>query len=378
MEPKGILHLIDSLGTGGAQKRLLNDLKYLDGKFTHHVYTVFDDPGGPAPEFLKGGRLVKSLHLKKFSDLALGIARLCRTLKDHPEIDLIHTQLFCADIVGRTAARLLGKSVASTCQSAIYEPDSGLNSPWRRWIDQKTGRWVQKHIAVSAFVRHSLHGRLGVPLERIVVIPNSVDLEEVRPDPQRRAQLRKRFQIESGQFLWISVGRLNLPKGYRYLLEAMVKVRQLTPETHLFLVGDGPERSQLEEIHRQLHLEATVRFLGSQDEVVPLLDAADGFVFPSLSEGLPVALLEAMAMSKPCVASRIPPHEETLEDHRSGLLVPPRNASHLAQAMVAVVQNPRWALQMGEEALLTVREKFAAPQSAQLLAQTYEAILSKP
>lgn len=374
--PPVVLHLIDSLGTGGAQQRLVNDLRYVNGAFAHRVYCLFDEHGNLADELRQPNISMGGLRLKSLSGLPFGVWRLARIVRSDPSIRLIHTQLFGSDTVGRLAGWLCGRPVISTSQSAVYEPNSGLNSPWRRSVDRWTGRAVRHFIAVSAFVKRSLHERLGIPLERISVIPNSVDLQRVTPNPYRRSVMRGQLGLAEQEFAWVTVGRLNPPKGYRYLLEGMVRVIERFPRTRLFVVGDGPDRPSLERATQALGLARAIRFLGERRDVVALLDAADGFVFPSLSEGLPVALLEAMAMEKPCVASRIGPHEELIEHGFTGLLATPRDPAGIAEAMCLVQSDPKGSRILGERARERVARGFDAATCARELRRLYEAVVA--
>lgn len=369
-----ILHLIDSLGMGGAQCRLLNDIQHMNGTFRHRVVTLFDDSNleSEKPASLK--METSSLRMKRLSDLPVGIGRLTRLCR-RENFQLIHTQLFSADVAGRITGRILGIPVVSTFQSAIYEPDSGLHSSWRRWVDEKSCRWVKQVIAVSQFVKGSLQRRLKISPEKITVIPNSVDTHQFSPSPLRRSQNRHRLDFQENDFSWITVGRLNAPKGYSTLLAAMEKLLGEGSPTRLLIVGEGPDRRWLEADSQKRGLGKQVHFLGAAADVRPFLDAADGFVFPSLSEGLPLALLEAMAMEKPCVASRIGPHEEMIEPEKSGLLFTPKDSAELSTAMARIQDDPSLAKQMGSQARLRVEKQFDAAFCARRLGELYDSLL---
>lgn len=369
-----VLHLIDSLAVGGAQQRLLNDLRYFDGAFTHQVCSLFPAPGDQLDALEELKIRPQSLGLRRLSELPRGVWRLARIVRSEPTIRLIHTQLFGADIVGRIAGRLTRRPVISTVQSAVYEPDSGLNSSWRRWLDQRTVPWSRHFVAVSSFVKQSLHRRLGIPLGRISVILNSVDLQRVTPDALRRKTMREQLRLAEEEFAWITVGRLNPPKGHQYLLEGMAQVVRQFSKARLLVVGDGPSRAPLERAARAADLFDTIQFLGERRDVPALLDAADAFVFPSLSEGLPLALLEAMAMGKPCVASRLGPHQELIEHGHSGLLVAPRDPLGLAEVMCQIQSDPGWSRKLGEEARAAAR-RFDAASCATALRQLYETLV---
>jgi glycosyltransferase involved in cell wall biosynthesis len=374
MASSSVLHVIDSFGVGGAQQRLFHDLGHFNGALRHQACALFDLDSGMGGALERRGIVVHRLGLRGLADLPAGVYRLTQLIRQDPSIRLLHTQLFCADAVGRMAARLCGVPVVSTAQSAIYEPDSGLDSPWRRWLDRRTGSGVARFVAVSGFVKQSLHRRLGIAPEKVTVIPNSVDLGLAAPDPARRQAMRARLRLEPSAFVWATVGRPNPQKGYGFLLEAMTRVLVQQPQTQLLMIGDGPQRPQLSRAAEAMGLSEAVQFLGEQRDVIGWLDAADGFVFPSLSEGLPLALLEAMAMGKPCVASRIAPHEEIITDWGSGLLVAPRDAGPLAGAMLRVQQQPELARSLGEHARARARD-FDAASCARRLEALYGELL---
>jgi glycosyltransferase involved in cell wall biosynthesis len=370
-----VLHVIDTLGTGGAQRRLFNDLRHFGPRFEHRVCTLFGETDSFGSEVADLGIPVTCLGLGRLADLPLGVARLASWLRRERRIALVHSQLFNADTVARPASVLTGRPVVSTTQAAIYEPDSGLNSTWRRMVDRVSGRAVRRFVAVSSFVRRSLCTRLAVPWERVTVIPNSVDVARVTPDPVRRRQTRTRLGLADDAFAWITVGRLNAPKGYQFLIEAMALVVGRRPDTRLLLVGSGPDQAALEAISRAHGLNGAVQFMGDRGDVVDLLDAADGFVFPSVSEGLPLALLEAMAMEKPCVASRIGPHEELIEHARSGVLVTPRAVGELAEGMVFVQADATRGRALGREARARAARDFEASRCAHALEDLYAGVV---
>lgn len=376
MKDRGVLHLIDSLGIGGAQRRLFNDLAHFNDSLTHRVISLFPHPHGHPTAPRQDNVRFDCLNLRRAADLPSGVWNLTRLIRKDPGVCLIHTQLFWADTLGRLAGRLTRRPVISTFQSAVYEPDSGLYSPWRRWVDQKTSRLTHQTIAVSEFVKRSIYRRLNVPLSKISVIPNSVDLQHLSPDPIRRSRMRSRFHLSDVEFVWLTVGRLNPPKDHRTLFSAMARLLEQHPQTRLWVVGDGPDRKTLEIHSKNQGLEKVIWFSGEQADVTPLLDAADGFVFPSLSEGLPVALLEAMAFKKPVVASRIGPHEEVIEEGRSGLLVEPQAPQALAEGMIRVQRNLSWAQQMGDEARQRVGKFYEASSCAGKLEALYESLLA--
>ena len=295
--------------------------------------------------------------------------------------DVLHTQLFGADMYGRLVGAWMRIPVVSTVQSSVYEnPEPFHHSLKRKWLDRAMAtRCVTRMIAVSEFVKRSIVSDLGVPEERVQVIPNSVEpdpFEQV--DADRVRGLRGQLGCSPATSVVVSVGKLIPPKGHRLGLEAIHILSGSVPELCWLMVGDGPCRADLEHLVQQWGLSSRVRFLGVRRDIPELLAASDLFLFPSTSaEGLPVALLEAMAAGKACVGFRIGPVPEVIEHGRTGLVVEPRSPEALAEAMRAVLEDPVRCQAMGEAGRRRVYERFHADQSAQCLGALYHSILRR-
>lgn len=172
----------------------------------------------------------------------------------------------------------------------------------------------------------------------------------------------------SGQDL-LFVGRMTAAKGVPLLIEAMPHIRAAHPGAHLVLIGDGPDRTALQDRVRRLGLEDAVRFTGyqSQDEVACALARAAVFVLPSFAEGVPVVLMEAMAARRPVVATRIAGIPELVDDGVSGRIVPPGDATALAAAVCDILSAPDRAARMGEAGRHKVEAEFDIAREAEKL-----------
>ena len=282
---------------------------------------------------------------------------------------------------GRLVGTWMGVRVVSTVQSSVYEdPEPFHSSRKRKWLDRLTAaRCVTQMIAVSEFVKQSVIRDLGVPEGRVQVIPNSVEPDPFeRVDADQVQRLRGQLGCSPATRVVITVGKLIPPKGHRLGLEAIHILSGSVPEFCWLVVGDGPCRADLERLAEQWGLSSRVRFLGVRRDIPELLAASDLFLFPSTSaEGLPVALLEAMAAGKACVGFRLDPVPEVIEHGRTGLVVEPRSPEALAEAMRAVLEDPVRCQAMGEAGRRRVYERFHADQSAQRLGALYHSILRR-
>ncbi len=195
-------------------------------------------------------------------------------------------------------------------------------------------------VAISRPIEQELLGA-GVPPARLFRLDNGVDLRRFRPaEPGEKARVRAAWGLPLHAPLVLCCGRLAPEKGVDVLLHALPLVRGRVPRARLWLVGDGPSRPELEGLALRLGLSGAVHFAGSVEDPAPLWRAADAAVLPSRTEGLPLALLEALATGLPVVATAVGGTPEVMDDH-SGALVPPGDAGGLARALT-------WALESEE------------------------------
>lgn len=370
-----ILHLIEDLGRGGAEKRLLNDLKNLDGnRFVNYVYYLFPN-NALEEEFNLLGIQTRQLNFKNGVVNFISIVKLLFFIKSE-EIDIIHTQLFYADILGRIIGFVTHRPVITTVQSSIYEANVDfLYSKKRLLVDRLTSRLFNtKFIAVSEFVRSSLKKMFGLSKEKISVIFNSVEDELNYLDHSLVRNYIDRFRRNPETRILLTVGKLNPGKGHIYLIEALAEL--VDRNVLLLIAGEGFLQSQLVSYANELGIENRVSFLGEVKDIRELISMSDIFVFPSLSEGMPISLLEAMVQEKPVVAFKIEPICEVIEDGINGMLVPIKDSKGLADAIEDLLENPDKAKRLGRAARDLMLKKFNAKLNAEKLGIFYESIMN--
>lgn len=374
-----VVHLIESLGVGGAERRLASDLRWLDRERYDHrvIYLMAADALGAEIRAL--GVPVRGLGMRSLRDWRIGIFRLARLLRKwRPRV--LHTQVFGADVYGRLAAALVGVPlVISTVQTVPYDRRlARFFSVKRKVADRLTARlWTDRFVAVSEPVRDVLISEFGVSPSRVCVIPNGVDVTRFSPrTPDRTAQSRAFFGLNEQAFVILSVGRLIPEKDHDTLLRAFQTIVHHLPRARLLLAGDGPLRGDLEGLVRELGLQGQVTFLGARPDVDRLLHAADLFVLPSLREGLPVALLEAMASEVPVIASAIPPHLAVLRAGQTGWLVPVKDPEALGAAMLDTAMDREKASAVARRGHAHVITRFSAEACACQLQTLYEDLLA--
>lgn len=186
-------------------------------------------------------------------------------------------------------------------------------------------------------LRSHLVERMGVPKERVQIIPNGIDHRRFQPGADHTG-LRRELAASSDERVIGCVARLNAAKDHATLFRALAALPAGTAPVRLALIGDGEERENLEELARRLGLEHRVRFLGDRTDVEKLLPQLDAFVLPSKTEGVPLVLLEAMACKVPCIATAVGGVPELLEDS-AGVLVPPQQPAALADALRQLLED---------------------------------------
>jgi glycosyltransferase involved in cell wall biosynthesis len=246
--------------------------------------------------------------------------------------DLIHTHGYFADIIGIPAAKRLGIPSVSTCHGFI---SNDLNLNVYNKLDRFALRFANKIIAVSDDVKLNLI-RGGIRESEISVIQNAVngnDCDEIHA--QDRQTERRPLRVAKREFVIGYVGRLSEEKGIKYLIEASSLLKEADVPIKTVIVGEGPSRRDLEALVRERKLEEKVFFAGFQAEVESWLRSFDVFILPSLTEGTPMALLEAMACGIPAVASAVGGVPQVIDSRKNGILVSPgkpeeiKNAVHL-------------------------------------------------
>ncbi len=248
--------------------------------------------------------------------------------------DVAVTFLFFSDVLGRTLAHVAGipRMVSSIrARNVNY-------AGWQRWLVRSTMRWADAVILNSAAVRDFAIREEGAAPEKIHVIPNGVRVEEYA-HPMSRVALRAEFGLSSDQVLIGAVGRLTQQKGFDLLIRALALLKQ--ENVHVVLIGEGEESSSLKQLAAQLGVASRVHFAGYRRDVPQILGALDLYVQPSRFEGMPNALLEAMAAGCPVIASDVDGNRELIECVGQGNLVQVEDPHAFANVIRLVLNHSR-------------------------------------
>lgn len=336
------MHVIPQLsGRAGAEVSLRDLVLATQGTSLDHAITVLR----PSPndftaiDELGVPRFVPGSILRSRPAMIRHVRRAIAAF----EPELVHTSLFDADLAGRLAARRAGlaslTSVVNTpyaATAASAEPVSAIKRRGVLMVDRVLARHATTAFhAISSAAADEAATVFGVSRDSIAVVPRGRSAAALgRPTRHRRILARRQLGIGTDRPVIVNVARQEPQKGQRHLLDALPTVRKRHPGLVTLMVGrEGRSSADLRERAHQLGVDDTLRWLGVRSDVPELLAAADVFAFPSLYEGLGGAVLEAMALRVPVVASNIPALREVLDDGRAGTLVPPANGQVLADAI---------------------------------------------
>jgi glycosyltransferase involved in cell wall biosynthesis len=383
--PARVLHLIESLGRGGAETVLAATLCEMD-RDRHAATVAYLGGATDLRETIDGlGCEVIDLGLWRPDD-PRGVAAVRRLLAAHA-VDLVHAHLFFPGLYAKLAGWWAGVPVVCSLHNLMYEPEIRIDNPrlapWKqaaqRIADRLTDRLARPQlVAVSEAVRESALARLGVEPARVVTIPDGIDTKAFTPaSADERAAARRGLGLALDAEVVTIVGRLVALKGHASLLEAVGRLRATHPRVRLLVVGRGPLEADLRAHTARLGLTEVASFLGARGDVPRVLAASDVLAAPSLSEGFGLAVVEAMAAGVSCVAARTGGLAEIVEHDASGLLVPPRDALALADALGRLLGDAALRRRLGERGRAVVEARYDVRDTARRLDDLYAAVLAR-
>jgi glycosyltransferase involved in cell wall biosynthesis len=374
LTPLRVLSVISSSKVGGAEQVLATILRTIDRRRVE--MSVVCPADGPLVEtYRRHAAAVWTMDLGHVFD-PRAIVRLARIMSDE-RVELAHTRLWNADVLGGLAARRARVPIRVASVHGGYHQPIGVTGPvrLRRALLSRGYRAIYRCFDCvqvgGCYMRDDLITRPGIRVDpRIVqLIPNGLDLDRVAPHLGAGREFVRRLHAEPQI---ITVANLIPMKGHEWVLRAMPQVLAGCPGARCVFAGDGPLRRDLERLAGHLGVDARVTFAGEVANPLPLVRRSDVFVLPSIaSEGVSIALLEALALGTPVVGSRVGGIPQGLDDGRAGLLVPPAEPRALANAILSVLGDPALARRLSSAGQEHVRARFSGEVSTQRLAALY-------
>lgn len=337
-----VCQVLHTLNVGGAE--------LLARQFAEHnqplfrpVFACLDELGSMGGELRHAGFVVEVLGRKSGFDL--GCARRMKQFLRRERVRLVHAHQY-APFFYTSAARWLGHSCP------ILFTEHGRDYPdyrrWKRvWANKLLLHRKDRVVGVGKCVKQALIANEGIASDRIEVIYNGVDTKRYGPRPELRAEVRRELGLADNETAIIQVARLNRLKDHATSVRAVHRLAQCGNPARLLLAGEGEEQPALEQLIHELGAEDHVTLLGLRDDVPRLLQAADVFLLSSVTEGIPLTMIEAMLTGLPCVSTNVGGIGEVVVEGETGLLAEAGDVPGLATALQSLVERPPLAKQMG-------------------------------
>ncbi len=361
-----VLLMIDEASVGGGQQHVLSLAERLDrGKYD--VAVCCEGEGYLVDELRKRRILTHPLRMSNRPSIRSLFE--CVRLYRRSRPDIVHTHGGTAGFLGRIASLFVpGIRIVHTYHGIHYLHNlQSFQNRIYRAVDRTLKHCTDRLVCVAKSdmelgIRHKV-----VDPKIALLIRNGIDVEKF-------ASARRESTIKTGAVRIVgTIGRLHIQKGHCFLVEAAARVIENDPSVIFHIVGEGELQRNLEEQIRSLGLQERVKLLGPRTDVPELLAGMDVFVLPSLWEGLPLVLLEAMAAGKPIVTTAVDGVKEVITNEEA-LLVPPRDPERLADAILQVLHDPGLARRLGENAFRRVRSEFNVEAMVKQIEGLYESI----
>jgi L-malate glycosyltransferase len=367
-----ILQVVHGLGIGGTERVVANLARAFNSQEFRTTLCCLDEVGEFGEQLRKEGFAVHLLGRRPGVDLSL-VPRL-RRLYRKEQISIVHAHQYTPYFYAATAA--LGRRLP------IIFTEHGRHFPdrlrFKRAIVNQLLRVTTRsaYTAVSKFTRESMVRYEKLPDREIRVFYNGIHLNGEQLAIQDRERLRKEAGLDRGNFLILSIGRIDPVKDFATLIKAFSYVVSKHPDAHLWIAGDGDVNYKIELVGLvdQLGLAGKVRLLGARDDVSSLLCASDLFAISSITEATSMTILEAMAAFKPVLATRTGGNSELVVQGETGILVPVGDVRAMAEALHSLLEDPSLRLSMGEAGRRRVEKHFSSERIFAQYRRLYESI----
>jgi len=301
------------------------------------VVAVLDEIGEIGERLKHDGFTVE--HLNRQPGIDRGCARRLKEFADREGAEILHAHQYTPFFQSLLSRGLFGRRPVVFTEHGRHFPD--VPSRKRSIVNRLMLRRCDRLIGCGGAVRQALIDNEGLPKSRVEVIYNGVDLKSLgKPSAGARERIRAEFGYTSSDFVAVLVARLHELKDHQTALRAIDAAREQIPGLRFLLAGDGDQRAAIEQTIRERGLQQTVTLAGTRKDVADLLAASDVFLMSSISEGIPLTVIEAMAARRPVVSTAVGGLPELVEHGVTGFLAPPRDDVSLAAALIKLYRDP--------------------------------------
>jgi glycosyltransferase involved in cell wall biosynthesis len=372
MERTTVCQVVHSLSVGGTELLACNLGRRLSNEF-RIVYACLDEAGALAADLQREGFAVRVIGRSPGIDFGCA-RRLARFLRAE-HVDLVHAHQYTPFFYALIPGLFRTRSPILFTEHGRFFPD--VPRPKRIVFNRVCLRRRDRVVAVGNSVRQALITNEGIPAERIAVIHNGVDLRHACLDRPIRCQVRQQLGIEESAVVIIQVARLDPLKDYGTAIRTMARLKELCPQARLLLVGEGPEREKIEQEIARHQVAASIKLLGYRSDVAQLLRAADVMLLTSISEGIPVTLIEGMGAALPIVATDVGGVSEVIHHGDCGYLTPAGDDRALADALFRLASDPAMRERMGRQGAVRARDLFSEERMIQAYRNLYREMLDE-
>ncbi len=366
-----ILCTLNQARVAGTEKHLLIILKNLNRDLFEPAVLCFSD--GPLIELLREqGIKAWALQRERFLDYSTA-KKTYRLIKEN-KFDLLHShcgQFACI------IAKLAGVPYLIETRHGLYLNFDQLDKVnfLRSLINKNKAKFVDMTITVNKIDKKILSEKFGAPENKIREVANGLDLEEIK-SLKIAAQIKDELQIAPGCNIVGTVARFTEQKGLKYFVEAAKLIKEQIPNCKFIIVGDGELKNSLIKFAQNIGIYQEVIFTGYRVDAVSILSIFDIFVLPSLWEGMPYTILEAMALKKPVVATNVFGNSEIVLNGKTGNLVSPRDSLAISKAVIALLKNKEKAKKMGENGFHRIKTDFSGKKMTEKIEHIYLELLN--
>ena len=365
-----VVHLVEELTIGGLEKILTTIVLNLNKKKYNVSVWCLREGGFFADKLVKEGIDVKILHIST-SRNPLSIYKLYRLLKSH-KFDIIHTHAYSAGTIGRMSAFFAGVPVIISHNHNIYDYYNKYHHLVERFLSYIT----DGIICVSDMIKKFANETQGIDTKKLVTIYNGI--ENIRSvSGKETSSLRKELGIPRNHTVMGTVAQFSEKKGLAYLIKSASILLEHRKDVNFLLVGDGTIMGDLKQLCHNLKIGENVIFTGERSDIPEMLSLIDIFVLPSIREGLPLAILEAMACGKAVIATNVGGVPEVVKNGISGILVPPKDPEALHCAMNELLGNRGKLKKMGYNGKRVSIESFSSKTMVGKIEDLYDSLLNR-
>ena len=367
MKVKKILHIVATNKLSGAEKVVSDICTNLDNNYTPIVICA----GDPLRKYYEEKGI--KVYCADISGLKLSEIKKIRKVVEFENIDIIHGHDVKASIGGYLAGRSRGIPVVSHMHTP-YEWMKG-RSPLK-YIDRFFRKKYALSIACSKEVKsYYIAHNNSVDAEKVIYMDNSFNFNEFNKYKiADKDEFKSKLNIKDSIYVFGFLGRLLEIKGADLMIEAFNEIKNKAADSVLLIVGDGEEREHLENLVKQFNIEDRVIFAGYQKNVYDYMNVFDCFILPSVREGLPMAVLEAMAMKKPVISTPVSGLKNLITQEYNGLILDERTKKKLADAMLRMYSDKDMADKIAENAYSYILDKYNINKYMQQLQEIYNKI----